>query len=95
MIETKPLYASSLNLADVNHNERINLIDFGGQSSRSQRTYIEISLWAQSSSNLADMLTMARGWTLLILEVKGEGHDGNHSQDFLMVYKIWTRIVFD
>ena len=29
-----------------------------------------------SLSNLADMLTMVRGWTLLILEVKGQGHNG-------------------
>ena len=28
----------------VNHDERINPIDFGGQRSRSQRTYLEISL---------------------------------------------------
>ena len=27
-----------------------------------------------SLSNLGDMLTMVRGWTLLILEVKGQGH---------------------
>ena len=30
-----------------------------------------------SSSNLADMLTMVRGWTLLILEVKCQGHNGH------------------
>ena len=30
-----------------------------------------------SLSNLADMLTMARRWTLLILEVKGQGHNGH------------------
>ena len=28
-----------------------------------------------SSSNLADMLAIVRGWTLLILEVKGQGHN--------------------
>ena len=27
-----------------------------------------------SSSNLAEMLIMDRGWSLLILEVKGQGH---------------------
>ena len=27
-----------------------------------------------SSSNLAEMLTLVRGWNLLILEVKGQGH---------------------
>ena len=30
-----------------------------------------------SLSNLADMLTMVREWTLLILEVKGQGHNGH------------------
>ena len=32
----------------VNHDERINPIDLGGQRSRSQWTYMEISLWTQS-----------------------------------------------
>ena len=30
-----------------------------------------------SSSNLAEMLAMVRGWTLLILEIKGQGHSGH------------------
>ena len=30
-----------------------------------------------SLSNLAEMLTMVRGCTLLILEVKGQGHSGH------------------
>ena len=30
-----------------------------------------------SLSNLADMLTMVGGWTLSILEVKGQGHNGH------------------
>ena len=30
-----------------------------------------------SLSNLAEMLTMVRGWTLPILEVKGQGHNGH------------------
>ena len=30
-----------------------------------------------SLSNLADMLTMMRGWTLLILEVRGQGNNGH------------------
>ena len=30
-----------------------------------------------SSLNLAEMLTMVRGWTLLILEVEGQGHSGH------------------
>ena len=28
-----------------------------------------------SLSNLADFLTIVRGWNLLILEVKGQGHN--------------------
>ena len=27
-----------------------------------------------SSSNFAEMLTLVQGWTLLILEVRGQGH---------------------
>ena len=60
-------------------------IDFGGQRSRSQLTNIiygnklvntiATKLLCASRSNLADMLTMVRGWTLLILEVKGQGHN--------------------
>ena len=30
-----------------------------------------------SSSNLAEMLTLVRGWTLLVLEVRGQGHSGH------------------
>ena len=30
-----------------------------------------------SLSDLADTLTMVRGWTLLILEVKSQGHNGH------------------
>ena len=30
-----------------------------------------------SLSNLADMLTMVRGWTLLNLEVNDQGHNGH------------------
>ena len=33
---------------------------------------IATKLVCASSSNLADMLTMVRGWTLLILEVRGQ-----------------------
>ena len=35
---------------------------------------IETKPLCDSSSNLADMLAMVRGWTLFILEVKGQGH---------------------
>ena len=42
IMKTKPLCASS-NLADhVNQSERTHPIDFGGQRSRSQCTYMEI-----------------------------------------------------
>ena len=69
----------------VNHGERMEPIDFGGQRSRSQltnmiygnklvNTIITQPLCA-SRSDLADMLTMVRGWTLLISEVKGQGHN--------------------
>ena len=37
----------------------------------------EIEPFCISLSNFADMLTMVRGWTLLILEVKGQGHSGH------------------
>ena len=30
-----------------------------------------------SLSNLAEILIMVRGWTLLILEVEGQGHSGH------------------
>ena len=38
---------------------------------------IETKPWCASSSNLADMLAIVRGWILLILEVKGQGHNGH------------------
>ena len=38
---------------------------------------IEIEPLCISSSNLAEMLNMVRGWTLLIIEVKGQGHSGH------------------
>ena len=44
MIQTKPLYASSSNLADILALVRMDPIDFGGQRSRSQLTYMEITL---------------------------------------------------
>ena len=71
----------------VNHDERMNPIDFGGQRSKVKVTMdiygnklvntIETEPLCISLSNLADMLTMVRGWTLLILEVKGQGHNGH------------------
>ena len=41
-----------------------------------------------SLSNLADMLTMTRGWTLLILEVRGQR---SRSQWTYMEISLWTR----
>ena len=72
----------------VNHDERMHPIDFGGQRLKVKVTMdiygnklvnmIETKLLCISLSNLADMLTMAREWTLLILEVKGQGHNGHN-----------------
>ena len=66
----------------VNHDERINPIDFGGQRSKvkiAMDTYenklvntIETKPLCISLSDLGDMLTMVTGWTLLILEVRGQ-----------------------
>ena len=71
----------------VSHGERMNTIDFVGQRSQVKvtlDTYVnklvnttETKLLCISLSNLADMLTMVRGWTQLILEVKGQGHNGH------------------
>ena len=36
---------------------------------------IETKLLCISLSNLTEMFTMRSGWTLLILEVKGQGHN--------------------
>ena len=41
-----------------------------------------------SLSNLADMLTMMRGWTLLILEIRGQR---SRSQWTYMEISLWTR----
>ena len=38
---------------------------------------IETKPLCGSLSNLADMFTTVRGWTLMILEVKGQGHSGH------------------
>ena len=61
----------------VNHNERMDPIDFGGQRSKIKVTIdmygnklvntIETKSLSTSSLNLADMLTMVREKTLLIL----------------------------
>ena len=66
----------------VNRDERMNPIDFGGQRSKVKVTMdiygnklvntIETKPLCASSSNLADMLTVMRGCTLLILKVRGQ-----------------------
>ena len=71
----------------VSHGERMNPIDFGGQRTKVKVTMdiygnklvntIETELLCISLSNLVDILTMVRGWTLLILEVEGQGHNGH------------------
>ena len=64
----------------VNHDERMNPIDFGGKRLKVKVkieiygnnlvNMIESKLFCASSSNLADMLPMYRKGILLILEVK-------------------------
>ena len=71
----------------VDHNVWMDPIDFGGQRSKVKVTIhiygnnlvnmIETKPSCASSSNLADMLAIVRGWILLILEVKGQGHSGH------------------
>ena len=66
----------------VNHGERMDPFDFVGQRSKVNVTMdiygnklvntIETKPLCISLPNLADMLTMVRGWTLLILEVRGQ-----------------------
>ena len=91
-IETKPLCASSLNLADMLANGRVDPIEFGGQRSKFKVTIdiygntlvnlIATKSFCASPSNLADMLAIVRGWTLLILEVRGRS---SRSQQTYMV----------
>ena len=87
-IETTPLLVFFVKLGrHVNHGERINPVEFGGQRSKVKVTIdihgnklantIETKLLCASWSNLAGMLAMVRGWTLFILEVKGHGHNGH------------------
>ena len=63
----------------------MNPIDYGGQRSKVKvkiDTYrnklvntIQTKPLFASSSNLADILAIVRGWTLLLLKVKGQGHN--------------------
>ena len=69
----------------VSHGKRMSPIDFVGQRSKVKVTMdiygnklvntIETKPLCISLSNLADMLTMVRGWNLFILEVNGQGHN--------------------
>ena len=82
----------------VHYDERMNSIDFGGQRSKVKVTIdiygnklmntIKTEPLCASSSNLADMFTMTRGWTLLILEVRGQR---SRSQLTYMEISLWTR----
>ena len=66
----------------VDHDERMNTIDFGGQRSKVKVTIdvygnklvntVETKLLCISLSNLAEMLSVVRAWTLLILEVRSQ-----------------------
>ena len=49
---------------------------------------IETKPWHISLSNFTDMLTMMRGWTLLILEVRGQR---SRSQWRYIEISLWTR----
>ena len=72
----------------------MNPIDFEGQRSKVKVTMdmygnklvnrIATKPLSASWSNLADMLAMVREWTLLILEVKGQGHNGHIYGDKLL-----------
>ena len=68
----------------VSHCERMNSIEFLGQMSKVKMDIylnkhvnaIETKRLCISLSNFVVMLTMVKGWTLLILEVKCQGHNG-------------------
>ena len=65
----------------INYDKRMNPIDFGGRRSKVKVTIdiygnklvnlIETKPLYASSSNVADMFAIVRGWTLLILDVRG------------------------
>ena len=80
-IETKPLCASSSNLADIFTMTRgwtLLILEVKvtiGIYWNKLVSMIETKPLYASSSNLADMLAIVREWTLLILEVKGQGHN--------------------
>ena len=64
-------------------------------------TMIETKLLCFFIKNLADMLAMVRGWTLLILEVKGQGHKGHiwtneqaHEKTSLMAFFNQSDVIY-
>ena len=67
---------------NIQHDERMNPIDFGGRWSKVKVTIdiygnklkntIETKPFCASSSILEDMLAIVRGWTLLIFEARGQ-----------------------
>ena len=82
----------------LNYDERMNPMDFGGQRSKVKVTMdiygnklvntIATKPLCASWSNLADMLAIVRGWSLLILEVRGQR---SRSQWTYMEIILWTR----
>ena len=76
-------------------------IDYGDQRSKIKVTMdiyrnklvntIEINLLCISLSNLADMLTIVRGWTLLILEVRSQRPRSQWIYKEIRLYTIATK----
>ena len=100
-IETTPLHVSLSNLADMLTMMRgwtLLILEVSLQSSKVKVIMdiygnklvntIETKPLCISLSNLADMLTMVRGWTLLISEVRGQR---SRSQWTYMEISLWTR----
>ena len=83
----------------VSHSERMDPIDFGGWRSKVKVTIdifgnklvnmIEAKLFCASLSNLAEILAIVRGWTLLILEARGQR---SRSQLTCIEISLWTRL---
>ena len=80
----------------VNHDERMNPIDFGGQKIKVTKDIygnklvntIETKPLCISLSNLVDMLSMVRGWPILIVEVRNQR---SRSQWTCIEIILWTR----
>ena len=77
-------------------------IDFVGQRSKVKVTMdiygnklvntIATKLLCASWSNLVDMLTMVRGWTLLILKVKGQKAEQN-KRELNLQFPFWIWVI--